>query len=66
MLVLGRRRGESIDIFTSDGVVNVKVLDKSTNKMIELGVSAPSTVKVLRKELTSNDNCFTKKGKQDD
>ncbi|MHC4879361.1 MAG: carbon storage regulator [Planctomycetota bacterium] len=47
MLVLTRKRGEEIVI---DGCIRIRVLDVKGNK-VRLGIDAPGSMSVLRREL---------------
>lgn len=50
MLVLGRRKNESIIIKTSDGEIRVTVLERKNGHQ-RLGFDAPDSVKILREEV---------------
>lgn len=47
MLILSRKKEESIII---DGHIEIKILDSSDGK-VKIGIEAPETVKILRKEV---------------
>lgn len=54
MLVLGRFDQEEIEIWTSDGLIVVKVAEFRKQKgqlQVRLGISAPGNVAVHRKEV---------------
>jgi carbon storage regulator CsrA len=55
MLVLGRNLDQSIILFTNDGPIEIKILN-SSHRGIRVGIKAPETVKILRKELLSKGN----------
>ena len=50
MLVLSRKRGESILIHTPQGTIRVLLLDRNADR-VRLGIDAPTEVKVMRAEL---------------
>lgn len=50
MLVLSRKRDESIIIQTRDGLIEVMVIDVIGNK-VRLGIDAPESVPVHRQEV---------------
>lgn len=50
MLVLSRRKGQSIDFTVGDTVISVHVL-AVRDKQVRIGIEAPDRVKVLRSEL---------------
>ncbi len=54
MLVLSRKRNESLVLYTSDGEVRVTLCD-IRGSQVRLGVTAPPTVRVLRQELVDDD-----------
>ena len=54
MLVLTRTRGESIVIETTDGPIEIVVRD-ICGRQVKVGVHAPKSVKIMRKELTEKD-----------
>lgn len=55
MLVLSRRQGESLVIKTSDGNIEITVLDKRGNA-IRAGIEAPRKCAIYRRELMQNAN----------
>ncbi|WOC31284.1 MULTISPECIES: carbon storage regulator [Caproicibacterium] len=50
MLILSRRQNESLLIESSDGVIEL-VVTEITPGQVRLGIQAPQTCKILRKEL---------------
>lgn len=50
MLVLERRSGQTIILSTSDGIVEV-VVSQSQAGRVKLGINAPLSVSIVRKEL---------------
>lgn len=50
MLVLSRKLDESIRIITSDGVIEVKIVDHHRGN-IKLGFDAPDSVAIFREEI---------------
>lgn len=50
MLLLTRRPNESILLYTSDGVVEIKVSDIKGNQT-RIGIDAPKSIKILRSEM---------------
>lgn len=50
MLVLGRKRGEQVDLVVGDLTIRVTVIE-STPGRIRLGFEAPEEVHILRSEL---------------
>lgn len=59
MLVLGRTKNESIDIFipasTEDRVIKVMVCEARCGRDVRIGIQADKDVKVLRSELKWRD-----------
>ena len=51
MLILSRRRNESILIKTTDGEIEITVLDQRSNA-IRIGINAPLKCSIIRQELT--------------
>lgn len=49
MLVISRKRDESVVLFTSDGPITVELVDIRGNK-VRLGFDAPADVCILREE----------------
>lgn len=54
MLVLGRAIGQKIVVETSDGPIEI-VIRGTNGKQIKVGVDAPKSVKIMRKELLEKD-----------
>ena len=50
MLVLERRSGQTIILNTSDGIVEVVVTQSQAGR-VKLGITAPTSVSIVRKEL---------------
>jgi carbon storage regulator len=50
MLVLSRRPGEKLFLETSDGPIEV-LLHQINGQQAKVGIDAPESVKILRKEL---------------
>lgn len=50
MLVLERRSGQTIILNTSDGIVEVVVTQSQAGR-VKLGITAPLSVSIVRKEL---------------
>lgn len=50
MLVLERRSGQTIILSTSDGIVEVAVTQCQAGR-VKLGITAPMSVSIVRKEL---------------
>ncbi len=50
MLVLERRSGQTIILNTSDGIVEVVVTQSQAGR-VKLGITAPMSVSIVRKEL---------------
>lgn len=50
MLVLSRKRDETVHLHTSDGLVTVMVVDVRGDRA-RLGFEAPPAVKIMRKEI---------------
>ncbi|WP_038265886.1 carbon storage regulator CsrA [Peptoclostridium litorale] len=48
MLVLSRKKGESVII---DDNIEITVIDVSENGKVKLGINAPKSVSILRKEV---------------
>lgn len=51
MLVLGRKRGEQVDLVVGDLTIRVTVIE-STPSRLRLGFEAPEEVRILRTELS--------------
>lgn len=51
MLVLSRRRDETIIIGDDIAIKVIEVRGKGENAVVRLGISAPSDVKILRQEV---------------
>lgn len=62
MLVLTRVRDESIIISTSEGRIEVMVTDVKHNGRVRLGITAPKSVTVNRKEVQEQIDKETKHG----
>lgn len=54
MLILTRRPGEMIRLYTSDGVIEVYLHDCNTNQA-KLGFVAPANVKIMREEIDDSE-----------
>lgn len=54
MLVLGRLVGQKIVVETSDGPIEIVVRD-ICGRQVKVGVHAPKSVKIMRKELLEKD-----------
>lgn len=50
MLILERRSGQTIILNTSDGIVEVAVTQSQAGR-VKLGITAPMSVSIVRKEL---------------
>ena len=50
MLVLGRREQENINIYTSDGEIEIMVT-KIHDNQVKIGIIAPDDVEIVRGEL---------------
>lgn len=50
MLVLSRRKGEVIRVYTTDGIIEIQVCE-NTDHHTKLGITAPRNVTILREEL---------------
>ena len=48
MLVLSRKKGESVII---DDNIEITVIDVSENGKVKLGINAPKSISILRKEV---------------
>lgn len=55
MLILKRRVDEQVFLRTSDGLIRITVAGMKGDKTVNIGVDAPSTVKVLRGELVDEE-----------
>lgn len=53
MLVLTRRTGESLILYTSDGPIEVRLCQVSGRDRAKIGVLAPKNVQISRDELLS-------------
>ena len=56
MLILSRREGESLILETADGPVEIVLLEYKGGQT-RVGVEAPTSVKVLRRELVDATLC---------
>ena len=50
-LCLTRRRDESVILYTSDGPIRIAVSEITRNHAVQLAISAPASVKIVRQEL---------------
>lgn len=53
MLVISRKKGESITIQTPEGPVTITVIGIRSNNAIRIGVEAPEEVSIHREEIYS-------------
>jgi len=53
MLVISRKKGESITIQTPEGPVTVTIMGIRSNNAIRIGVEAPEEVSIYREEIYS-------------
>lgn len=53
MLVLSRKQGESVVLNTSDGEIEVVMLETKGSRA-RIGFTAPESVKIVRKELQAD------------
>lgn len=67
MLVLTRRRGESILIFDETKMIKVTLLQPDPNwpKCVRLGIEAPKDITILREEKYDPEDPFNKKASND-
>lgn len=52
MLILGRNVSESLNIYTSDGVIQVH-LTRVRGQQARIGIEAPASVNIVRSEVDS-------------
>ena len=50
MLVLGRNVSESINIYTSDGLIQVRLVSVA-GQQARIGIEAPASVNIVRSEV---------------
>lgn len=53
MLVLARKVGEQIVLYTSDGEVVIQLVEVHGRASARLGITAPVKVKIYRKEIAA-------------
>ena len=49
MLILKRRKDESLQLKTSDGNINIQFLE--TGQQVKIAIEAPDRIKIIRSEL---------------
>lgn len=53
MLVLSRKKNQSIILFTSDGEVKITLVNANKGDTVKIGFEAPLNVRILREEIAN-------------